>query len=393
MTQDFPFPLGPRGCPISDYERRLAVAPLEKVRLPSGDIATFVVRYDDVVRVFSDPRFTRDLSYPGAPRLSKEGDFTNIPDVILNMDPPRHTRIRRLMAGTMTPAKIAAWRPQIRVMAEKLLDELEGPVVEFVSAVAFPFALEAIGDVMGVPGFDTERTAHWCENMLPSSGLTAEEQLASIQEFAGYCAELIQQLRDVPGEGVLQTMIQARYEGDQLNDNELITNMIGLFLAGHETTGAVVARMLLRLLEPREYYEQLVDRPELIRSAVEELLRLEVPGDGAAIRVATEDVDLPSGVIRKGEAVVASFVGPNHDDTVYERPRELRLDRDGKSHLTFGRGPHFCLGAPLARMELQEMLAAIVERLPNLTLAVPADDVEWTEGAFKRPVTLPLRLN
>ncbi|UUV29025.1 cytochrome P450 [Amycolatopsis roodepoortensis] len=388
----FPFPQGPRGRPVEDYEHRLRECPLGNVRLQSGDVARLAVRYDDVVKVLSDQRFSRNLTYEGAPRQADGLDFTVDPDIIMNMDPPRHTRLRRLLAGTLTPRKVEEWRPRVRTMANKMIDGLDGPVVDVVSTVAFPFAVEVISEVMGVPGIDAERIRHWSDLLLPSGGLGIEEQTAALMEFAAYCVELIEQVRHLPGDGVLQTMIQARYEGDRLTDDELVRNTIGMFLAGHETTGSVLSRAFLRLLAPREHYDRLVAEPGLIPSAVEELLRVEVPGDGAPLRVALEDVELASGTIRKGEAVVASFVGPNYDPTIYDAPRELRLDRDEKAHLTFGRGVHFCLGANLARMEMQELIGAFVDRHPDLSLAEDPDEVEWTDSAFKRPSRLLLNL-
>jgi cytochrome P450 len=391
--EEFPFPLDAHGHAWDVYRRRQQECPLGWVRLPSGDHARLAVRHEDAVRVFTDARFSRELTYPGAPRIAAGSDFTDDPDIMLNMDAPRHTRIRRLLNGTLTSRRVEEYRPRIHALAEKRIDGLTGPVIEFVNEVAYPFAVEVICEVMGVVGIDTERVRAWSNNTLPSSGLALDEQIASLQEFAAYTMELIERVRDTPGDGVLHTMIRARYEGDRLTDEELVRNTIGMFTAGHETTGAVLSRSLLRLLDPRQNYEQLVGHPEWINTAVEELLRAEVPGDGAPLRVALEDVEMPSGVIRKGEAVMASLVGPNHDPDIYDAPEELRLDRETNPHLTLGRGPHFCLGANLARVELQEILSAIATKLPDLTLAVAAEDLAWTTNAFKRPAQLPLRLN
>jgi cytochrome P450 len=246
---------------------------------------------------------------------------------------------------------------------------------------------------MGVPGLDNERVMRWADSLMPSATRELTEQLVTLQEAAGYLAGLIATIRDDPGDGLLGTMITARDEGDRLSDEELVRNTIGFVLAGHETTAATLSRGLLRLLDPRERYKELVARPALIPTAVEELLRVEVPGDGAPLRVATEDIELPSGTIRKGEAVVASFVGPNHDPAVFDDPMELRLDRTGPAHhVTFGWGAHFCLGARLARMELEEVLRTIVDRYPGLDLAEDPDEIPWTTSAIKRPTRLPLRL-
>lgn len=389
---EFPFPIDAHGQPGDIYQRRQQECPLGWVRLPSGDHARLAVRHEDAVRVFSDTRFTRALTYPGAPRISAGGDFTDDPDIMLNMDAPRHTRIRRLLNGTLTPRRVEEYRPTIRALAAKTVESLTGPVVDFANEVAFPYAVDVICEIMGVPGIDTERVREWSDNTLPSNGLSIEDQIASMQEFSAYCAELIEQVRDTPGDGVLHTMIRARYDGDRLTDEELVRNTVGMFIAGHETTGAVLSRGMLRLLDPRSNYEQLVDHPEWVPTAVDELLRVEVPGDGSPLRVALEDIELPSGVIRKGEAVMASLIGPNHDPDMYEAPEELRLDRATNPHLTFGRGAHFCLGANLARVELQEILTALITTLPDMTLAAPVEEIPWVLNAFRRPEQLPVRL-
>jgi cytochrome P450 len=393
--EDFPFPLGPRGRVHNEqYEQRLRENPLGEIRLPSGDVARLAVRHADAVKVMGDTRFTRNLSYPGAPQMYPGPNILADPDIMPNMDPPRHTRLRRLLSPALTPAKVAAWRPTVRAKAERLIDGLPGPEADFVNDVALPYAIGVIIDVMGVPGLDAERVLQWADSLMPSAARELTEQLVTLQEAAGYLAGLIATIRDDPGDGLLGTMIEARDEGDRLSDEELVRNTIGFVLAGHETTAATLSRGLLRLLDPRENYKELVARPELIPTAVEELLRVEVPGDGAPLRVATEDIELPSGTIRKGEAVVASFVGPNHDPAVFDSPMELRLDRTGPAHhVTFGWGAHFCLGAKLARMELEEILRTIVDRFPGLDLAEDPDEIPWTVSAIKRPTRLRLRLS
>jgi cytochrome P450 len=185
-------------------------------------------------------------------------------------------------------------------------------------------------------------------------------------------------------------MMAAGDDGDQWGEDELIHNVIGVFMAGHEATGFVLARSVLRLLDTPGSYQRLVEQPELIPSAVEELLRVEAPSDTALLRVATEDVELPSGTVRKGEAVLVSIGGANHDPAVYDQPHELRLDRVGPQTLSFGRGAHFCLGFRLAKVELEESLAVLTERFPKLTLAVPREELPWSQGAFKFLASLPV---
>src|SRR5262249_26872549 len=312
--EEFPFDLGPRGRVMGErYERRLRADPLGRIRMPSGDVARLVVRYADCAQVMTDPRFTKDLSWPGAPRMYPGVNIVADPDFISNMEGERHARLRRLLAGCFTPAKLTGWRPRVRALAETLFGGLPGPEIDFVNEVALPYAIRVICEVVGVPELDAVRIQKWADSLMPSSTPPLEEQLGTLGEVEEYLLRLIAETRDDPGDSILGTMIQARDQGQALTDEEMVRTTIAIALAGHETTASVLARGLLRLLDPPDGYRQLVARPELVDTMVEELLRMEVPGDGPSIRVATEDIELPSGTIRKGEAVIPSLVGPNSD--------------------------------------------------------------------------------
>ncbi|MFI6322796.1 cytochrome P450 [Nonomuraea sp. NPDC050556] len=385
----YPFPPGPRGAPAQEYALRRARDRLGLVRLPSGDTAYLTTTYDDAAVVLSDPRFSRDLSRPGSPRMFAGFTIGDAPGSLISMDPPDHTRMRRLLSGVFTPRQVNAWRPRLRAMATALIDSLPAEF-DFAHDLAFPLPVQIICGVMGVPDIDTAKVRGWSDAMMSTSRLSEEEKLAAAMEFYAYIAELIAAHRDDPGDGLLATMIGARDGEDRLSEEDLVRNTLGLFLAGHETTGSVLSRSIVRLLDPRSGYEELVARPELIAGTVEELLRVEQPGDSPLLRVATEDVELPSGVVRKGEGVIASFAGGNFDPSVFAEPQEVRPGREA-AHLAFGRGAHYCLGANLARMELQEILGVLVERLPGLALAVPGEKLAWTEGSIIiRPVEVPV---
>ncbi|MFI6902487.1 cytochrome P450 [Nonomuraea sp. NPDC050394] len=390
--EHFPFPSGPRGAPSDRYAIRREKEPLGLVQVPSGDHVHLATRYEDAAMVLTDPRFSRDLSYPGAPRMFGGFTIAEAPGGLIGMDPPDHTRLRRLLSGTFTPRQVNGWRPRLRELATDLADRLPA-TFDFVTEFAFPLPVQVICDVMGVPGIDSERVRRWSDAMLSSSGLTEEEKAGSAAEFYAYCATMIAEHRDAPGDGLLASMIEARDDGDRLTEDELVRMTLGLFLAGHETTGSILSRAALRLLAPRDGFERLVADPGVIPQATEELFRVEQPGDSPLIRVATEDVDLPSGPIRKGEGVIASFAGANFDPGVFTSPATMDFDRAaGQPHLAFGRGAHYCLGANLARAEVREFLGVLAARMPGLRLAVPAEEVEWTVGSIMvRPLHLPVR--
>jgi cytochrome P450 len=391
-NEHFPFTCGPRGTPSGRYAALREGEPLGEVKVPSGDTVRIATRYEDVAMVLTDPRFSRDLNYPGAPRMYPGYTLTESPGTLISMDPPEHTRLRRLMSGTFTPGQIDGWRPRLRRLAEDLADRLPEEF-DFIADFAFPLPVQVICDVMGVPGIDFERVRRWSETLLSTSPLGEEVKAVSAMEFAAYCGELIAEHRDAPGDGLLAAMIEARDGSDQLTEEELVHMTLGLFLAGHETTGSIMARIAVRLLDPRDDYERLVADPGLVPRATEELFRLEVPGDALTIRVATEDVDLPSGTVRKGEGVIASFVGANNDPAVFAAPAVMDFERSfGQPHMSLGRGAHYCLGANLARAEVQEFLGTMVRRMPGLALAVPADTIAWSSGiTVNRPLAVPVR--
>ncbi|SDJ36218.1 cytochrome P450 [Nonomuraea jiangxiensis] len=387
---NYPFMPGPRGVPAGTYEARREREPLGKVRLPSGDTAYLTTTYEDAILVLSDPRFSRELGYPGAPRMFRGFTVAEAPGILTSMDPPEHTRLRRLLSGVFMPRQVNGWRPRLRALTGELIDALPEEF-DFLHEFAFPLPVQVVCDIMGVPGIDVVRVRAWSDAMLSTSGLSEEAKLAAAGEFHAYMAEVVAAHRADPGDGLLAAMIHARDGEDRLSEKELVRNALGLFLAGHETTGSVLARSIVRLLDPRDTYDRLAARPDLVPGTVEELLRLEQPGDSPLIRVATEDVELPSGKVRKGEGVIASFAAANLDPSVFPDPHTVDLNREA-THLAFGRGPHYCLGANLARMELQEILGVLVRRLPGLELARPAGELEWTAGSIMvRPVRVPVR--
>lgn len=386
----YPFPTHPRNVPDPAYAHRRAKDPAGDVQLPSGDVVALTTTYQDAAVVLTDPRFSRNLLYEGAPKMYDGYNLTEAPGSIMTLDPPEHTRLRRLLAGTFTPRQVEAWRPRVRAIVLELLDDLP-PTFDFVHDFAFPLPVQVICDVMGVPGIDTASVREWTTAMLSTTSMPVERKAAAAAAFYAYAGEIIAEHRDSPGDGLLASMILARDEGDRLSEHELTRLTLGMFLAGHETTGSVLTKGMFRLLDgDRSGWEALVATPELIPAAVEELLRLDGAGESPIIRVAKEDVELPSGtVVPKGKGVIASFIGAAYDPEAFPDPMTMKLDRQGQPPLAFGRGPHYCLGANLARMELQETYATLVEAVPGLRLAGDPDDLVWTEGTLlHRPDTM-----
>jgi cytochrome P450 len=365
--------------------------PFAKVAMPNGGAVTLTVRHDDVVGVLTDSRFSRDLSRGGGPRLAEEFERFNDPNNLTNMDPPRHSRIRRLLSGTFTPRQIQSWRPRARAVADTLIGGF-GAETDLIQTFTFPLPIKIICEIMGVGDIDPVRVKAWAEAFLSSGILTPDEQMVSVLEFHAYIENLVTRHRDKPGTGLFHSLIAAGDGDDHFTQEELITNLLGLIIGGFETTATALSRGILALLRDRDHYAALVADPSLMGAAVEEILRLEAPAESALPRLATEDIRLPSGLIRKGEVVVAGIAAATRDPSVNEDPDRFDLRRADRQHVSFGRGPHYCVGANLARMEMQEALTALTERLPDLELAIPADEIPWTDASLvRRPVCLPVR--
>jgi cytochrome P450 len=367
--------------------------PFARVVMPSGDSAVAITRHADVRAVMADPRFSRDLTYPGAPRMLPGEDISDDPDHLVNMDPPRHTRLRHLVSSAFTPRRVESWRPRVTEVTEALLDDLisREPPTDFVAAFAWPLPVRIICDLLGVPHEDRERFHTWSDAFLTTTALSPEARGAAYGEFTAYVAHLVEERRRRPGTALIDELINARDGGDALTESELVRMTLGLIVGGHETTVSFLTKGVLLLLRHPRQFELLAAEPERVPAAVEEILRYDVPNDGAMLRVATRDVTLGSGTLHKGEAVLPLLSVANRDAAVFPDPDRFDITRSGNAHVAFGHGPHFCLGAHLARLELQVALGALVRRLPRLRLAVPAEELPWKSGVFvPAPEELPV---
>ena len=402
-------PPGEDGPPSPRFAERLASAPLAPLTLPSGDRIRAIAGHEDIRTVLAHPAASRNLRYEGAPRLTKGMSLEDNPSSILNMDPPEHTRLRRILSGTFTPRQIEGWRPRVRQIVAGLVDRIAaGPApVDLVEAFAFPLPSLVICELMGVAPEDQPRFRHWTELFLSTADASAEDRMTAAMEFAGYAAELIAAHRARSGDGpedLIDVLVQARDEGDRLSEDELVSLVFGLILAGHETTAAQISRGALRLLGRPERWDALAADPGLVPAAVEEILRYDGPGGYGVLRRMTERVELSGGAVEAGEAVFLLLPAGNLDPAVFPEPERFdvrrfagepgpggELDGARRHHLAFGHGPHYCLGANLARMELQEAFGALASRLPGLRLAAPATEIPWIgEAIIHRPVEVPV---
>ncbi|MEU3769033.1 cytochrome P450 [Amycolatopsis keratiniphila] len=368
-------------------------APVSRVTLPYGGEGWLVVGHHEVKTVLSDRRFSRAaLVGADVPRVTPR---VMTKTTILTMDPPEHTRLRRLVAPAFSPRGIEALRPRAVRLAEGLVDRMldAGQPADLVRDLAKPLPSALMSDLLGLPAADEEKFFGWAEIMVSGAGLAPAEIIATIGELDSYLTGLVAERRREPRDDLLSVLVAARDEGDRLSEQELVGISVTLLLAGLETTTNQIGNFAWHLLSRSERMAWLREDLTRLPGAVEEMLRFTPIATSAGFtRVATEDVPLGGVTIRAGEAVLVDLDSANRDEAVYDDTDELRLDRVGQPHLAFGHGPHFCLGAQLARMELVVALTALLERVPGLRLAVPPGELRWhTDRVVRGLRELPVR--
>lgn len=390
----FPFPVDPHVGIPAEYAERRQSCPFGKVRLASGDEAVLLVTYRDAAAALADTRLSHNLTAPGSPRLTAGPSFFDDPESLLNKDGEEHLRIRRIVASAFTPRRIEQWKPTISAVARDLVDAMrrQGPPADLVAQYCFQLPVRIICELLGVPERDSGRFRDWSNAFVSAARMEQHERTALIGEFSVYTAQLLAAKRAEPGEDLIDELIAARDGADRLSEPELVYLVAGLIAAGNETTSNMLGRAALSLLrDGGGLWRQLVDDPALIAAAVDELLRYNPLGNGGALRLAVQDVELPSGTVRAGEAVVIATPAALRDELAYPDPDTVRFDRAAPAQIVFGGGPHYCLGAHLAKAELRIGLGALVERLPGLRLAADPSTLSYTEGeVLSSLVSLPV---
>ncbi|MFI9257502.1 cytochrome P450 [Streptomyces sioyaensis] len=384
----YPFNLAESLALAEEYEQARNRPGLLKVQMAYGEPAWLVTRYAEARFVLGDQRFSRALgAVHDEPRQSEGRRDSGI----LGMDPPDHTRLRTLVTKAFTVRQVEKLRPQVRQLTQELLDELEaaGPPADLVDRYALPIPVAVICRMLGVPAEDRPRFRVWSDAALSTSSLTAAEFDANLEELRAYMGQLIEEHRQAPQDDLMTALIDARDVGDRLSELELVDLCVGILVAGHETTATQIPNFVLALLDHPGQLALLREQPQLIGNAVEELLRFVPLGSGAGQpRYATEDVEVGGTLVRAGTPVLIAMGAANRDALRFEAPGTLDISRPANQHLGFGHGVHHCLGAPLARLELQEALGALLTRFPGLQLA---GDVEWKSQMLVRgPRVMPV---
>ncbi|CAM3691784.1 cytochrome P450 [Kibdelosporangium persicum] len=379
--------------PPDEYALLRKERPLCRASLPNEHSVWLVTRYADVRQVLADPRFSREaITRPDAPRLLPVAAGSKS---IFVMDPPEHTRLRKLVGRVFTTRHVDRLRPRIEHLAGAMVSAMaeQGPPADLIAGLAQPLPITVICEMLGVPHQDHLLFREWTDVMLSVSAHSSEEVTAAAAKLRRYLGELIADRQRAPADDLLTTLIKARDESDSLSTEELLAFGETLLMAGYHATTSEIAHAALTLCERPETIRRLHRHRDELPAAVEELLRYSQAGGGVGpIRIAVADMEIGGTTIRAGDAVLPCINSANRDETVFSNAEDLELTRSQNPHLAFGHGIHHCIGAQLGRVELTVALDALLERLGQFTLAVPPDELEWKAGrAFTRPETLPLR--
>lgn len=372
--------------------------PVRQAVMRRGLRVWLVTGYDDVRALLADPRLSKD-SDRAADLFERHSGQQSVAFAdslarhMLNTDPPDHTRLRKLVNKAFTPRAVARLRPRIEEITERLLDEIaRAGAVDLLASFAFPLPITVICELLAVPEDDRVAFARW-SNVLVSAAAPEEIEDASTR-MAKFLQELIVAKRAEPADDLLSDLVHASDEGDSLSGAELVSMAFLLLLAGHETTVNLIGNGVLALLRNPDQLAALRADPSLLPGAIEEFLRYDGPVNIATLRFTTEAVEVGGVTIPEGEFVMASLLSANRDAAKFADPEGLDVTRPAGGHLAFGHGIHYCVGAPLARLEAQIALGGLLQRFPDLRLDGEPEELGWRDSTLMRGLEqLPVRVD
>ncbi|MGW7366151.1 cytochrome P450 family protein [Streptomyces sp. NPDC054841] len=382
-------------------------APVHRTALPSGVEAWLVTRYADARQALADQRLSKNPAHHDEPAHAK--GKTGIPGErkaelmthLLNIDPPDHTRLRRLVSKAFTPRRVAEFAPRVQELTDRLIDGFAARgEADLIHEFAFPLPIYAICDMLGVPREDQDDFRDWAGMMIRHGGGPRGGVARSVKKMRGYLAELIHRkregLRQEGADDLISGLIKASDHGEHLTENEAAAMAFILLFAGFETTVNLIGNGVYALLRNPEQRHRLqaslaAGESGLLATGVEELLRYDGPVELATWRFATEPLTLGGQRIDAGDPVLVVLAAADRDPDRFPDADTLDLSRRDNQHLGYGHGIHYCLGAPLARLEGQTALATLLTRLPDLRLAVDPSELRWRGGLIMRGLrTLPV---
>ncbi|WP_128893780.1 cytochrome P450 family protein [Longirhabdus pacifica] len=359
-----------------------------------------ISRYKDVSALFADLRLSKEPTKLMTEEEIKQRAYGEESGYVMNnmlsTDPPDHKRLRMLVHKVFTPSMIENLRGRITEITNELLDEMEKKEqCDLINDFAFPLPITVISEMMGIPAEDRERFRVWSENA-SNDEFDSKEEFENWQEyirdFLDYMKKLVKIRSENPQDDIISHLVQAEEDGDKLSEEELYSTLFLLVVAGHETTVNLIGNGMFALFQHPEQLTKLKNNQDLMPTAIEEMLRYTNPVEFATFRMALEDIDLHDKQIKKGDYIYLSIAGANRDPEFFENADVFDITRENNKHLAFGYGIHFCLGAPLARLEADIALRALLNRFPNLALAVEEKDIRWRNSEIFRGITsLPVQ--
>src|SRR6218665_532695 len=389
---------------------KAGVAPDSDIREFLKQEHFFISRYDDVIAALLDSRISSDPRTAMTPEQQKK--LPQVPEELrplsrslLSLDPPDHTWLRKLIQPSFTPRAMEALRSRIQRIAEHLGDAAEraaaergetGPErhMDLIAEFAYPLPVKVISDMLGIPPEDRDMVKGWTENLIRNNngrGMMEPENRAKMREFTDYLRRLFAARRKQPADDMISQLLRIEEDGDKLNEDETLSTVFILYLAGHVTTVNLIGNGVFALLHHPDQLAKFKADPGLVKGMVEETLRYWGPVDFISRRIAKEDMELAGTHFPKGEPMMFGLASANRDPQRFSHPDDFDITRpDADKHVAFGKGIHICIGAPLARMEGQIAFETLFRRLPELRLAVPDDEVRWSNSFLRGLAKLPV---
>jgi len=380
FDRDNPFPL------FAEVRER---GPVHAITLADGHAAWLVVGYDEAKLMLNDTRLSKDMqaAFASGGEVLAEGlpgkDFARH---MLAVDPPDHTRLRRLVASAFSLRRVEALEPRIREIIASLLDDLaaQGPdaTVDLVPNFAFPLPFTVICELLGVPEPDREPFGNALIALLSPTDTPEQYAKAKIGSdgVVAHLNKLVDTKAEKPGDDLVTALIQARDGDERLDHGELLSTLLQLIVAGHDTTTSLIGNGVVALLRNPEQLARVKADPSRVSALIEEIMRYDAPVPHSTFRYAAEDITIGDVTIPAGGQVIISLAAANRDGTHFPESEEFNVARRDNRHLAFGHGIHFCLGAPLARLEGNIAFTTLLQRFPDIRLAVPSEDLHWGHG-------------